>query len=149
MLFCYAFGKIKTRDKEMDKFIEENFVNTFVVKDKRERILYELGSAKKRGEALHRLFYLLDKKFAVLEKSDINEDEITAAVKIYYNINKDCYILSETDDDGKILPFKTALKNMLRYEVNYFIVCGNNTVLACEEYNTYGSPDKIILHKDL
>ena len=133
----------------MDKSTEENFVNNFVIKDKRERVLYELNSAKKRAEAKQRLFSLLDKKFAVLGISDISADEIIAAVKKYCKTNKECYVISETDDDGKFLPFETALKNMLSFEVNYFIICGNNTVIAAEEYNTYGSPNKLILHKNL
>lgn len=120
---------------------------TFVIKDKHERIFHELSSAKKRALAIQRLYDLLDKKFAVLESSEMGEEEIISIAKKYFDVNKDCYVITELDDDGKMLPFKTALKNMFKYEENYFIICDEHTIIAGEEFNTYCTPSKLILHK--
>ena len=131
----------------MNKEIEEKFVNNFLVKDKRERIIHELGSAKKRESALQRIYSLLDRKYAVLESNNVSDEELISVLKKYFNTNHECYIISETDDDCKVIPFQQALENMNRYEVNYLIICNDNTALMSEEYTTYGSPYKIILHK--
>ena len=132
----------------MNKEIEEQFVKNFIVKDKCERMIYELASAKKRESALQRMYSLLDRKFAVLENNNISDEELVSVLKKYFNTNNECYIISETDDDGKVIPFKQALENMNRYEVNYLIICNDNTALMSEEYTTYGAPYKIILHKE-
>ena len=131
----------------MDKSIEEKFVNTFVIKEKRERILYELNSTKKRALAIRRLYPLLDKRFVVFEKRDIDESELFAEVKKYSEINRVCYNISDSKDDGKIIPFEVAVKNMLEYEMAYAILCDENTVVVSEEYEICGTPSKMILHK--
>lgn len=134
---------MKTTNKE----IEEKFVKNFIVKDKRERILFELNSTKKRELAIQRIYNLLDKRFAVLEDSEASNEKLITTLKKYFNTNSECYVISETADDGKVLPFRQAFENMIKYEVNYLIICNDNTVLMAEEYNTFGSPCKIILHK--
>ena len=129
----------------MNREIEEKFIKNFIVKDKRERLANELSSSKKRESALQKIFDLLDRKFIVLE--DASKEELLTVLSKYFNINQNCYVISETDDDGKFLPFEKAFENMLKYEANYFIICTDNTVMACDEYNTFGSPRKILLHK--
>lgn len=141
------FRIIQITVKMMDKEIEEKFVKNFIVKDKRERLIHELSSVKKRESAIQRIYNLLDRKFAVLEDAKISEDELILVVKKYFNINKECYVITEIDDDGQTLSFKQAFENMIRYEVNYLIICDGNTVLMSEEYNTYGAPHKLLLHK--
>ena len=132
----------------MEKSIEEKFVNTFVIKEKRERILYELHSTKKRALATNRLFALLDKQFVVYEGKDIDESELIAELKKYSKIPKTCYNISDSQDDGKILPFEVAVKNMLEYEMTYVIICDENTAIVSEEYEICGTPAKVILHKN-
>ena len=131
----------------MDRAIEEAFVNNFVTKEKRERILYELASAKKRKAALWRLYEALDRRLAVFEKRDAHEDELIAEVEKYSKDNGTCYVIANSKDDGKTLPLGEAVKNMLEYESNCVIVCGENTILASDEYEICGTPAKMILHK--
>ena len=132
----------------MDNLIEEKFVKNFIIKDKRERILHELCSIKKRKSAIQRLFNLLDDKLTVWKSSEIGEEKIISAIKPYFNGKKNCYVMADGSDDGKTMPFNVALKNMLEYEVNYFIICDENTIIAGEEFNTYQPPLKMILHKN-
>lgn len=132
----------------MDNLIEEKFVKNFIIKDKRERILHELSTTKKRALAIQRLYGLLDVKYAVWENTEIGEEEIISVIKKYFNVDKKCYIIADGSDDGKTISFKVALKNMLEYEINYVIICDENTIIAGEEFNTYNSPSKMILHKN-
>ena len=131
----------------MNTIIEEKFVNTFVIKDKRERILYELSSTKKRAVALQHLYNVLDKKLTVFESLNMSDNEVINEAKNFFEFNKECYIISETTDDGNMLPFEKALKNMLSYEVNYVIIYDEKTVMVAKEYDTYGMPPKRILQK--
>lgn len=131
----------------MDKEIEEKFVKNFIIKDKRERISYELSSLKKRATAIQKIFSMIDEKFAIWKNANVSYDDIISIAKNYFNIRKNCYVISETSDDGKLMPFQQAVENMLRYEVNYAIICDENTVLVSEEYNTFCSPNIMLLHK--
>ena len=131
----------------MNTIIEEKFVNTFVIKDKRKRILYELSSTKKRAVALQCLYNVLDKKLIVFESLNMSDNEVINEAKNFFEFNKECYIISETTDDGNMLPFEKALKNMLSYEVNYVIIYDEKTVMVAKEYDTYGMPPKRILQK--
>ena len=132
----------------MDKSIEEKFVNNFVVKDKRERILHELNSKKKREIAMRRIIPLLDKRFVVFEGQNADDNVLLAELKKYTKIPKTCYNISDSSDDGNILPLEIAIKNMLEYEMSYVIICDENTVVASEEYEApFGAPWRGILHK--
>ena len=132
----------------MDKLVEEKFVNAFVVKEKRERIFHELNSTQKRALATRRLYALLDRRFVVYEGQNIDESELIAELKKYSIIPRTCYNISDSQDDGKILPLEVAVKNMLDYEMTYVIICDENTAIASEEYEICGTPSKIILHKN-
>ena len=132
----------------MDMSIEEKFVNAFVLKNKRKRVLHELGSAKKRALAIQRLYNSVDKSFVIFDGSNLSDDELIAETKKRFKSNQECYIISEISDDGKMLPFEEALKNMLRYEVSYAIIYDDKTTIISEEYDTFRRPSKLILYKN-
>ena len=130
----------------MDKLIEENFVDKFIVKEKRERTLFELNSAKKRSQIIQRLFNLIDERYTVLSKSKITEEDILKIINQYADINKSSYIIADCCDDGKKLPFKKAVVNMLNYGVCYIIICNDDTVIMRDEV-CFGAPPMYILHR--
>lgn len=131
----------------MDKVIEETFVKKFILKEKRERVLYELNSVKKRNQVIHNLMNFLDKRFAVLYESKITDEGMRSLLKQYYNINKECYVIADSNDDGKVIPFKKAFAHMTEGCVDYLIILGNSTVVMKEEV-VFGTPAKIILHRE-
>ena len=53
-----ALGEIS-----MNILIEEKFINNFIVKAKRKRLLYELTSSKKRADAIQKIPSALDDKY--------------------------------------------------------------------------------------
>ena len=130
----------------MDKAIEEKFVKNFIMKEKRERILYELFSPEKREQVIHRLYQALDKKYKILEDDKIRDEELFSFVKRLYDVNKNCYVIADSVDDGTLLPFKVAFEHMVADCADYAILCGENTVIMKEEFYS-GSAFKIVLHK--
>lgn len=129
----------------MNKSIEELFVKKFVVKDKRERVLYELSSAKKRGDRVYRLYNDLDRKYSVFSgqfsEKTLPEDVKKAIAKV-----TSCYVIADGVDDGKILPFETAFKNLEQSAGLYIIFCAPDIVIAKDEV-IYGSPDQRVFYK--
>lgn len=133
----------------MDRSIEEKFVKNFVVKDKRERILYELNSLKKRREGIRRICLSgYDNKFIVFQDSKLSDEELFAEAKKFIDVNKECYVIADSSDDGKFMPFKEAFANMCEHEMSYVIICSENLVLFGEEYEVPNHPCRFILRKD-
>lgn len=118
----------------MEKEIEEKFANTFIVKEKRKRIIFELGSDKKRGDAIQKLIGALDERYNVFRDSKVQEDEFLSVINKYFDINKTCYVIADDSIDGKVLPFKTAFKFMMESGGVYVLICGDNLIIAKEEY---------------
>lgn len=86
----------------MNKVIEENFVNSYVIKNKRERLLFELWGKKRRdgiGRFSHRADNHIDDSKIRLKGQYISNDlkEIVATT----NTSK-CYVISWYEEfDGK------------------------------------------------
>ena len=86
----------------MNKAIEENFVNSYIVKSKRERLLFELQGKKRRdgiGRFAHGAESLIDDSKIRLKGQYITKDlrEIVAAAN-----TGPCYVISWYEElDGK------------------------------------------------
>lgn len=129
----------------MDKLFEESFVKNFIIKDKRERLLYELNNPKKRDNAIQRIPNLLEKKYEIPVNSK-NSDEILIIANQYVKSNTECYIISDTVLDGAKVPFKEAFEHML----NSYMVCvviSADTVLLKDEY-VIGPLSVSLFHKN-
>ena len=131
----------------MDISVETAFVNTFIEKDKRKRLLFELTSEKKRSKAIERIYCATDRKYAVENSEETDEKALTDTVKRYCRSKKDCYIISQSNDDGKTLPIDTAIRHLLEYETTYVFIFDENTAMVASEYDTYGTPSKLFLQK--
>lgn len=126
---------------------EENFVKKFICKDKRDRVLFELCSGKKRGNVVQRIFYELDEKYSVISDNKTEDEEFFKAACKFINKNDNCYVIADCNDDGKILPIKTAFANMAQSAGVYYIICDNKVVLAKEEV-CFGAPCKKLLFRE-
>ena len=130
----------------MDKSIEEKFVKKFILKDKRERTIFELGSIKKRIQTILRLVNYADERYAILCDSKIKDADLLKRITDFYNINSDCYVIAEHSYYGKKLPFKTAFENMCDCCGVYVIICNENLVVMKDEV-VYGAPVKMLLYR--
>ncbi len=131
----------------MIKETEENFVKKFIRKDKRDRVLFELYSVKKCGNAVQRIFYELDEKYSIISDNRTDDEVFFKAAYKFINKNDSCYVIADCNDDGKILPIKTACANMAQTAGVYYIICDNKVVLAKEEV-CYGAPCKKLLFRE-
>ena len=117
----------------MDRLKEEKFVNNFIVKEKRQRLLYELCSPKKREQAIQKLSCATDDKFVVFCGAT-NRDELYNFVARLSDVRKDCYVIADDDDDGRQLAFGVAFEHMCMHGGEYLILCGDNVVIIKQEY---------------
>lgn len=86
----------------MNPFLEEKFVNTYIVKDKRQRLLFEL-QGKKRAEAIGRFCHGAD-VLLMASKIKLQGQYIFAEIqnRITLSKSKTCYVISFFEDlDGK------------------------------------------------
>lgn len=131
----------------MNKEIEEIFVKNFIMKDKQERVLYELGSVKKRGHIIQQLISFLDSKYEVFCDKKVSDEIMLSAVQKYFDTNRLCYVIGDCVDDGKRLKFTDAFNRMMSDGGQYFILCDDGKTVVIKE-EAYSSACKIILHKD-
>ncbi len=97
----------------MDYNIERRFAQTFIRKEKRDRLLYELTTPKKRYAGLDRFCHqaedLLDPAKITMSGEDL--DRAPAFEEFVRSHDDICYVLSpELGADGLLLPFKDALQ---------------------------------------
>ena len=101
----------------------DNFIKTFVSKDKRERSELELKNEKKRSKFADRLNHtwdtVLDMKFVTQIPSGVNDYEfIKKELKI--KDNESCYVISNHDDiDGETDEFNKAFDKCMEEDLVY------------------------------
>lgn len=117
----------------MNKLIEKKFVDKFIIKANRERTFFELCSAKKRDQIIHRLINIVDDRFEIFSDTKICGSDLIKQIEKVYDINSECYVIADSADDGKILPFKKAFEHMNEDCADYIIICGENVVVMKEE----------------
>ncbi len=98
----------------MNKKLEGDFVNTYIVKNKRERLLFEL-QGKKRSEAIGRFCHRTDEllMLAVIKaKGPYILDEIEARIRT--SGTDACYVISFFPElDGKVFRKKEIMEKII------------------------------------
>ena len=101
----------------MDPTAEERFVNSFIRKERRRRLLYELGSPKKRYAAVDRFCHqapeLLDPAKIVLQGEDL---ERRAEFRTFLREQEGpCLMLAPAFPEGQTLLLSRAVEEALFY----------------------------------
>ena len=97
----------------MDYSFEQHFVQTFIRKDRRERLLHELTTPKKRYDGISRFCHqakeLLDPSAIILEGEDLDRHpEFERFVQQHEEM---CYVLSPAfSTEGQFLPLEEAVR---------------------------------------
>jgi len=100
--------------------VEEDFVNTFVAKEKRERYLEALGSPKKRKKLLDQLNHKHD--FHDRRVSLIADDRSVEELLSAKRAPNSCYVLADGHKfDGKTILLKEALE--ADHSFSFVIIC--------------------------
>ena len=111
----------------MNSEIEQKFVNDYIEKNYQERVLYELGSSKKRANALSRFSHNAE---AILKKS-VRKRIITSFCD-FPEKEQAVYIISWDEKDGLTMPLSDAVRYL---EASYMsvILIGTDFSLVKEE----------------
>jgi hypothetical protein len=129
---------------------EETFVNAFVTKDYRDRLIFELR--KRRGHFLGRFCHgaltYLDSRF-VFAMSRPNSDP-TEILRLLNSrgAERNCYAMSMSDDiDGRILPLAEALSVAVGLGLPTILSCVPGRLAYLETEQVAGPPDRFILFR--
>ena len=101
----------------MDRTPEERFVNSFIRKERRRRLLFELGSPQKRRDAVDRFCHqaeeLLDPAKIALRGEDL---ERRAEFRAFLRQREGpCLMLSPAFPEGRTLPLSRAVEEALLF----------------------------------
>lgn len=118
----------------MDRRAEERFVNSFIRKERRRRLLYELSSPKKRYDAVDRFCHqapvLLDPVKIVLEGEDL---ERRAEFRTFLREREGpCLMLTPAFPEGQTLPLTRAVEQALLFPDAAVILGGDFAVVFGE-----------------
>lgn len=134
-------------EKAMDNEIEKKFVQQFIIKNIRERLLFEL-SGKKRpngiGRFCHNADDLLIKEKIILSGNELFHDEIIKTAE-KYNSSKQWYIIAyDPILDKKSCKLSEALNLVLGNGMAAIIVSDNMAVIETEQCS--GTPMRYICY---
>lgn len=130
----------------MNYEIEKKFVDDFILKNKRERLFYELKNSKKRKHAIgrfcHTSLQYLDKTKIIVKSQMITlqviQEFIPGSDKIKW------YLISwDKELDGKMYETGKAINIVMNSGMASIMVCGNYAIIREEQVN--GAPDIYIL----
>ena len=126
--------------------IEKIFVENFIDKEYRERIIYELSSNKKREKALSRLSHdainILYRERIIIQSCQLLYDDI----KNYMRGSEKCYLLGGNIDQS-IMRLKDCFNECMNNPLSVVIICDNGLVIVKEEL-TIGPPTKYVMYFD-
>lgn len=117
----------------MDKVKEQSFVKSFIAKEKRERILFELCSPKKREQAIQKISGSLNDKNVAFSGAT-NGEQLYSFVSRLAGKMCQCYVISDGSDDGKTLSFDEAFSHLCDWGGVYVLLCGSTVAVVKEEY---------------
>ena len=111
----------------MDSKIEKEFVKSYIDKNYQERLLYELGSSKKRVNALSRFSHNAE---TILKKSV--SKRIITSLDNFQEKDQTVYLISWDEKDGITMPLSDAVRYL---EASYMsvILIGKDFSLIKEE----------------
>lgn len=135
----------------MNVEMEETIIRLFFNKQIRQRVLFELRSPKKRGDAIQRLNHNYEetlKKEHMYEIPRPNSDprHIFGLLK-KYGAGDRCYVISyHTLIDGKDMDLKKALDGSVGLGMPPILYCYPKPLAYFEAEQEYGAPPRFILN---
>ena len=118
----------------MNKAIEENFVNSYIIKNKRDRLLFELCGKKRRdciGRFSHCTETLLIEAKIKLKGQYISEDLRHVVAKAN---NCKCYVISYSQElDGKELNKEEVLDLISNCGMPSIVIFDNFAIIQTEQ----------------
>ncbi len=120
----------------MNNTLELDFINTYVVKEKKERLIYEFSNPKKRENALlrfsHNIESIVNDKFI---KCRCNIDNINQFLDLF----GDVYVVSLYKIGGEICSYKQAVAHLSEQYMPVIIIADNHVIIKSECDNSKDS----------
>lgn len=127
--------------------IEKNFVKKFIVKDKRDRLLFELCSKKRVngiGRFCHNAGEILLQEKIIVSGNHLHYDEIIKIIE-QYGVSERWHIIAFNKSiDGVTCKLSEALNLVLGNGMAAIIV--SDTMAIVESEQCSGTPTRYILH---
>lgn len=129
---------------------EETFVNAFIEKDRRDRLLFELR--KRRGDFLgrfcHDALIYLDPRYVVALKPPNSDPAQTLKLLRSRGAGPTCYSISMSDGlDGRFLPLADALAIAVGLGMPSILSCLPGELAYLEAEQEAGPPDRFLLSR--
>ena len=126
--------------------IEKAFIDRYVMKNKQERLLFELGGKKRQhgiGRFCHNAEEMIKADKIVMCGNKLFADDILSMAK-QYHASGSCYIIAFNEYlDGKQCTLEEALNRVLSNGMAAIIVCDHFAVIETEQ--CVGTPMRYIL----
>lgn len=121
----------------MDKAFEETLCRNFFDKRVRDRLAYELGTTKKRGEVLKKLSHTAEdyiRQTAVQTRFEAPPElsQIRAFLK-----SPDCYVISLSETDGSFSNLSAALDLLYQNGMAYMLISPDGERAYLETENEF------------
>ena len=132
----------------MDKEFEERLCHEFFDKRVRDRLAYELGSAKKRGELLRKLSHTAEDY--IRQSAVISRFEAPPERETIYDFLKstNCYVISQIENDGSHMPLSSALDEFFKNGMAYMLISESGERAYLETENEFTRHRAYFLKKE-
>ena len=121
----------------MDLYRETSFVNKYIKKEFKDRLLFELRSIKKRSKAIsrfaHRCEELLQNSYTKHDTADLQR-----VLSITTTSEEQCYIISDNEHDCEVIALPIAIE-YCKESYMPFILIGSSFAMIKPE-NESGTP---------
>ncbi|MGN1101366.1 MAG: hypothetical protein ACI4RG_04180 [Huintestinicola sp.] len=121
----------------MDNAFEETLCLTFFDKRVRDRLAYELGSSKKRGEVLKKLSHTAEdyiRQTAVHTRFETPPE--LPQIKTFLK-NPDCYVISLNENDGSFSELSAVLDVLYQNGMAYMLISPDGERAYLETENEF------------
>ena len=126
--------------------IEEDFINKFIVKNKRERLKFELNNSKKRKDGIGRFCHNANKLVCnnkIYESGDLSENILLSLIKEYGKDSKSYVIAFNEELDKKFMTHQEVIEKVIGNGMAAVIINHDIAIIETEQYG--GNADKIVL----
>ena len=127
--------------------IEKSFIEKYILKDKQDRLIFELSGKKRQtgtGRFCHNTETIIQSDRIVSCGNKLFFNEILTVAK-QYNVSGLCYIIAYNEDlDRKTCTLNNALNLVLGNGMPAIIICDDFIIIETEQ--CFGTPMRYILH---
>lgn len=132
----------------MDIEKEKMFVNRYIIKNKRERILYELNKPSKRLDALsrfcHDYYTYVDERKIIYRGKEITDKQLKEIVKRDGNENKGYMICWNQRYDATNMSVESAISAIRCDGMCMIFISGDICIISTEQIE--GAKEIVVLH---